>query len=82
MIEVVYSGEEHEEQDEVRIPKNIHQIGNNSSNKKIYIEDYVMTYLKKSPSGEDNVKYGVLLGDVKKGKRKCLYFCKRNGGSS
>ena len=34
MIEVVYSGEEHEEQDEVRIPKNIHQIGNNSSNKK------------------------------------------------
>ena len=23
MIEVVYSGEEHEEQDEVRIPKNI-----------------------------------------------------------
>lgn len=56
MIEVVYSGEEHEEQDEVRIPKNIHQIGNNSSNKKIYIEDYVMTYLKKSPSGEDNVK--------------------------
>ena len=33
MIEVVYSGEEHEEQDEVRIPKNIHQIGNNSQNK-------------------------------------------------
>ena len=45
MIEVVYSGEEHEEQDEVRIPKNIHQIGNNSSNKKIYIEDYAFTYI-------------------------------------
>lgn len=76
MIEVVYSGEEHEEQDEVRIPKNIHQIGNNSSNKKIYIEDYVMTYLKKSPSGEDNVKYGVLLGDVKRAKGNVYIFVK------
>ena len=47
MIEVVYSGEEHEEQDEVRIPKNIHQIGNNSSNKKIYIEDYVYSSNRK-----------------------------------
>ena len=34
MIEVVYSGEEHEEQDEVRIPKNIHQIGNTVQTRK------------------------------------------------
>ena len=56
--------------------KIIHQIGNNSSNKKIYIEDYVMTYLKKSPSGEDNVKYGVLLGDVKRAKGNVYIFVK------
>ena len=36
MIEVVYSGEEHEEQDEVRIPKNIHQIGNNKFKQRKY----------------------------------------------
>ena len=32
-----------------------------------------MTYLKKSPSGEDNVKYGVLLGDVK-GQKEMFIF--------
>ena len=35
-----------------------------------------MTYLKKSPSGEDNVKYGVLLGDVKRAKGNVYIFVK------
>ena len=60
----------------IRRPKNIKQIGDVSSDKKIYIEDYVMTYLKKSPSGEDNVKYGVLLGDVKRAKGNVYIFVK------
>ena len=68
MIEVVYNGEEHEEQDEVRIPKNIHQIGNNSSNKNIHRRLCNDIFKKKSPSGEDNVKYKLLLGDVKRAK--------------
>ena len=47
MIEMVYNGKEPVEQGEVRIPKNIRQIGSNDSSKKVYIEDYVLTHLKK-----------------------------------
>ncbi len=66
MIEMVYSSKESREQDNVIIPKNIRQMGENNSNQKIYIEENVMTYLKKKPENEDNVKYGVLLGDIKR----------------
>lgn len=76
MIEVVYSKKESEEQNNIRIPKNIRQIGNNQSKKKVYIEDYVMTHLKKKPDNEDNVKYGVLLGEVKKGNGNMYIFVK------
>lgn len=76
MIEMVYSGKESEEQGEVRIPKNIRQIGTNQSHKKVYIEDYVMTQLKKKPEKEENIKYGVLLGEVKKGKGNVYVFVK------
>lgn len=76
MIEVVYSGKEENEQGEVRIPKNIRQIGNNQSNKKVYIEDYVMTQLKKKPENEDNIRYGVLLGEVQRGKGNIYIFVK------
>ncbi len=47
MIEKVYSGKEPESHKHVKVPKNIRQIGNSDSNKKIYIEDYVMNQLKK-----------------------------------
>lgn len=76
MIEMVYSGKEHEKQDEVRIPKNIHQIGSNQSNRKIYIEDYVMKTLKIKPANEESVKYGVLLGEVKRTKGNVYIFVK------
>lgn len=76
MIEVVYSGKEQEEQGEVRIPKNIRQIGNNQSNKKVYIEDYVMTQLKKKPENEESIRYGVLLGEVQRGKGNIYIFVK------
>jgi len=45
MIEMVYNGKESKGQSEVRLPKNIRQIGDNNSKKKIYVEDYVDTYL-------------------------------------
>lgn len=76
MIEVVYSKKEQEDQENIRIPKNIRQIGNNQSNKKVYIEDYVMTHLKKKPANEDSVRYGVLLGEVKKGNGNMYIFVK------
>lgn len=64
MIEKVYSGKEQENQENVRIPKNIKQIGTTTSNKKIYIEDYVINQLKKRPEKESDIRYGVLLGMV------------------
>ncbi len=76
MIEMVYSGKEPEQQGEVRIPKNIRQIGNGSSGKKVYIEDYVMTQLKRKPEKEQDIRYGVLLGEVKKGKGNTYIFIK------
>lgn len=76
MIEMVYSGKESESQDDVRIPKNIRQIGISKSNKKVYIEDYVMTQLKSKPQNEENIKYGVLLGDVKRNSGKIYVFVK------
>ena len=78
MIEIVYDKTTAEKNGKnemhYKMPKNIRQIGNAPDKKKIYIEDYVMTYLKKSPSGEDNVKYGVLLGDVKRAKGNVYIF--------
>ena len=47
MIEVIYKEENREEQEEtaVQIPRNIRQIGQSDENCKIYIEDYVYTFL-------------------------------------
>lgn len=76
MIEMVYSSKETEELSEVRVPKNIHQIGENTSSRKIYIEDYVMTSLKKKPEDENSIKYGVLLGEIKRAKGNTYVFVK------
>lgn len=47
-----------------KIPKNIRQIGNVPSCKKIYIEDYVMTYLKKiAEPGNTSARGAILLGE-------------------
>ena len=76
MIEMVYNGKEPVEQGEVKLPKNIRQIGNNDSNKKIYVEDYVLTQLKKKTQNEEDIRYGVLLGEVKKGRGNTYIFVK------
>lgn len=81
MIESVYSNENAEAnrtggvQTNFRMPKNIRQIGKNSSSKRIYIEDYVMTFIKQL-SGEDysTCHVAVLLGQyvhVEQGR--CLF---------
>lgn len=76
MIEMVYNGKESKGQSEVRLPKNIRQIGDNNSKKKIYVEDYVMSNLKEEPENEDNIRYGVLLGETKKVKGYSYIFVK------
>ena len=59
-----------------QLPKNVRQIGNVSDNPKIYVEDYVMSNLKKGPENEDNIRYGVLLGETKKVKGYSYIFVK------
>ncbi len=57
MIEMVYSSKESQEQENVIIPKNIRQMGENDSNQKIYIEDNVMTLLRKKTQNPDDIKF-------------------------
>ena len=61
---------------DIRRPKNIKQIGDVSSNRKIYIEDYAFTYINsvayQTPEDE---QAGVLLGEVQKSdEEKCLFI--------
>ena len=76
MIEMVYSSKESEEQGNVTIPKNIRQIGENNSNQKIYVEDNVITNLKKRTGKQEDVNYGVLLGEIKKKNGNTYVFVK------
>lgn len=69
MIEIVYDekGEDMTSRGRARyeLPKNIRQIGNAPGNFKIYVEDYVMTYLRKIASpGNTSCRGAILLGRV------------------
>ena len=72
MIEKVHSheGEERTQNDYTfRLPKNIKQIGESTSQKKIYVEDYVFTYIKELVKKEySSCKIAVLLGKYVKTK--------------
>ncbi len=47
-----------------KLPKNIRQIGERDSNVKLYVEDYVNTYLKRLyPAGGQDLRVGLLLGE-------------------
>ena len=82
MIEIICNGEDDSNKGnmrgnaDIRRPKNIKQIGDVSSNRKIYIEDYAFTYINsvayQTPEDE---QAGVLLGDVQKSdEEKCLFI--------
>lgn len=71
MIEIVYDKDE-EAKDGIfagiTLPKNIRQIGVPSGNRRIYIEDYVMTYLKGLANPNSSYARGaILVGECKKG---------------
>lgn len=69
MIEIIYSDESGKQEmpsSVIRLPRNVRQIGSGEEKKKIYVEDYVMTYIGKlwdKPDLENTA--GVLLGTVK-----------------
>ena len=50
MIEMVYRGTSKDGKGKERtgLPKNIRQIGDAGSDKRVYIEDYVITFLEKT----------------------------------
>ena len=57
------------------LPKNIRQIGTNTGNTRVYLEDYVYTYLHTQEVQEDWTNRGfMLLGRVEKGKDFTRYF--------
>lgn len=72
MIETIYSsdnetGTTNRVQPIFKMPKNIRQVGKVSGNRKIYVEDYVMTFIKQL-AGEDysQCKAAVLIGQYVK----------------
>lgn len=73
MIEVVYDRAKQTEDnvfEGIVLPKNIRQIGAPAGNKRIYIEDYVMTYLKQLANPNATYARGaILVGESVKGER-------------
>lgn len=61
----------------IRKPKNIKQIGELDSDKKIYIEDYAFTYINSiAYSNQDEEHIGVLLGESQKTENEKYIFIK------
>ena len=88
MIEVIYKDEKREENDSGKIfdiPKNIRQIGQVSEDYRIYMEDYVYTFLKKTADKlqetPDKCCLAVFTGQGKWADGVNLYIYKRRSGS-
>lgn len=65
MIEIVYKEEKQEARGNegyFHLPKNIRQIGDCKGKQKIYVEDYVYTYLKKLSADSGSGRTAILLG--------------------
>lgn len=74
MIEMIRQTE-----DTIKLPKNIRQIGNPASNWKIYVEDYVYTYLHPAAEQERAEKKVCVLFGKSASRGKKLYFYQRCG---
>ena len=73
MIEVKEQNEEKESG--VKLPKNIRQIGSPSDNWKIYMEDYVYTYLHPTAEEEkQSKKVCILLGKVEREEKNYIFI--------
>lgn len=75
MIEVICDETEQKEakQVPVKLPKNLRQIGEGTNDTKIYIEDFVITYIRKF-ADRDKDSAGILLGEVKESGRETYIF--------
>lgn len=71
MIEIIYNKNENDNNEQdlsgIILPKNIRQIGAPSGNRRIYMEDYVVTYLTQLAKPGNTYSRGtILLGEYKK----------------
>ncbi len=75
MIEVICDETEQKEAKQVpiKLPKNLRQIGEGTNDTKIYIEDFVMTYIRKLAE-RDRESAGILLGEVKESGKETYIF--------
>ena len=84
MIEVIYKEESQEVQngeESFGLPRNIRQIGQAGENYKIYMEDYVYTFLvrlarNEDTTGELKARVAVLTGDIKWRSQEVYLFVK------
>ncbi|MCM1499286.1 MAG: LysM peptidoglycan-binding domain-containing protein [Clostridium sp.] len=78
MIELVYDKNEQTEEDifaGITLPKNIRQIGMPTGERRIYIEDYVMTYLTQLANPNSTFARGaILVGECEKGENGVVIF--------
>lgn len=79
MIEVIYDDAGTEENtgeiQGIRLPKNIRQVGTPQGGRRIYVEDYVMTYLNQlAKPGNIYARGAILLGEYKQAERQGVLF--------
>lgn len=79
MIEVIYDHGENTEQGEeikgIRLPKNIRQVGTPRGGRRIYVEDYVITYLNQlAKPGNTYARGAILLGEYKQVENQGVIF--------
>ncbi|MBQ9983614.1 MAG: LysM peptidoglycan-binding domain-containing protein [Lachnospiraceae bacterium] len=78
MVEIVYDKEIPTEEngfEDIPLPKNIRQIGTPCGNRRIYIEDYVMTYLNQLANPNATYARGaILVGECVRGQRGEVLF--------
>lgn len=79
MIEVIYDNAEEEIQkgeiQGIRLPKNIRQVGTPQGSRRIYVEDYVMTYLSQlAKPGNTYARGAILLGEYKQVENQGVLF--------
>ena len=80
MIEIICNEGENssnDKDDRIRRPKNIKQIGEIDSNRKIYIEDYAFTFINSiAYANQEAIAVGVLLGEFQKNGNESYIFIK------
>lgn len=74
MIEIVYKEETEAEDTNIKLPHNVKQIGTGGGTRKVYVEDYAAGFIKNTPKREEEIRYGVLIGNIKRCKTGIYVF--------